>query len=679
MKNIYKEYLFDKHILVNDTGKDEKNAFSSIFALANKLGIEITEGYELATLEVFNFAATSIGMFIPEPFYRGFPETVRKLSTEEKLFDQLYHYFNTYRLGNFEEPGHSVFEQDFERAAFQEGYTKSSFIIVEETVAEVKLKEFCSDLVKSTRPLSCSQFDMLAEYMKDYSYSPTEFASKDTVIRLIVNTKDMTLAKYLALSDVIKILDYILSLGYDVCDIGKINLKNSDRKFITSVINEIFKIGYVNVRECFEKRKIWVGLLHHLHYKPGTDAEEEFVSAIRGGKNQSVYSKFEAAIAANDICRAADIILSGKGQSALLRNLNYLLSRAVSDSDVEYVLKKVNSKNAILLIQLLTQYANYAADDARTFKFAKHGRLVHHEEDEYEQGHRKSRLDESLIIRIRKIILRKLEETLSCKLGKVYIDSDMKNIALPLNEGTSIGGYGALPCGSRIKIPESKKLRAFTYWEQVNDVDLSIIGIDDEGNQTEFSWRTMFKENEDAIVFSGDQTSGYEGGSEYFDIYPEAFCKKFKNLKYLICANNVYSQLPFAEFFCKAGYMTRDTEDSGEIFEPKTVKSSFRITADSTTAYLFAIDIKSRDFIWLNIADKSMRQIAGTERLAFFKSYMNITDVINLENLFVMLAERVVSDPEDADVIVSDKESDFVVGKEIIRSFDFEKILTLLN
>ena len=60
------------------------------------------------------------GENVPKPFYRGFPQSVRNLSTEELLFDQLAHYFNTYGLGNFEEPGHSMLEKDFERAAFQE-------------------------------------------------------------------------------------------------------------------------------------------------------------------------------------------------------------------------------------------------------------------------------------------------------------------------------------------------------------------------------------------------------------------------------------------------------------------------------------------------------------------------------------------------------------------------------
>ena len=80
----------------------------------------------------------------------------------------------------------------------------------------------------------------------------------------------------------------------------------------------------------------------------------------------------------------------------------------------------------------------------------------------------------------------------------------MANYALPLQENTSQGGFGVLPKGSRIHIENAKIIRAFTYWEKVNDIDLSVFGIDAKGRQTEFSWRTMAGRKPDAIFFSGE-------------------------------------------------------------------------------------------------------------------------------------------------------------------------------
>ena len=70
-----------------------------------------------------------------------------------------------------------------------------------------------------------------------------------------------------------------------------------------------------------------------------------------------------------------------------------------------------------------------------------------------------------------------LRKLLAGKLGRVYVSPDMYNIALPLQENTSNGGYGVLPKGSRIHIEEGKKIRAFTYWEKVNDIDSALFRL----------------------------------------------------------------------------------------------------------------------------------------------------------------------------------------------------------
>ena len=44
-----------------------------------------------------------------------------------------------------------------------------------------------------------------------------------------------------------------------------------------------------------------------------------------------------------------------------------------------------------------------------------------------------------------------------------------------------------------------------------------------------------------------------------------------------------------------------------------------------------------------------------------------------------MMAEEMVENPSEADVIVSDRAADARDGAEIIRSCDFEKVLAYLN
>lgn len=59
MHDIYKQFLFEKHRLVNETGPDP-HAFETAFSLANLLGIRLTAGAEMASSEMIHFAQEQI-------------------------------------------------------------------------------------------------------------------------------------------------------------------------------------------------------------------------------------------------------------------------------------------------------------------------------------------------------------------------------------------------------------------------------------------------------------------------------------------------------------------------------------------------------------------------------------------------------------------------------------------
>ena len=138
----------------------------------------------------------------------------------------------------------------------------------------------------------------------------------------------------------------------------------------------------------------------------------------------------------------------------------------------------------------------------------------------------------------------------------------------------------------------------------------------------------------------------------------------------------------------------RDKLDSGEIFEPKTVQTSFLINCPSMFAYLFGIELETREFVWLNVMRGGEIIVAGATNLGFLKQYLNVTKIMNVHRFFEMAATELVTDPAQADVIVSDRPEDWKLAnsvlndekaaesmpeKQCIRSFDFEKLLALMN
>ncbi len=673
----FRKFLFSKGTLVSSATSPD--AFAARFALANMFNISITRGQQYAHEDMISFVADMLGECVPQPFYRNFPKSVRELAPNQLLFDQLCHYSITYGLGNFAEAGYSLFEEEFERLAFKENVEIKKFIILTESEAHERLAEYVEDMLKGTRPLSDVQYELVKTYIDKCSYEIKNCACKDTAIRLLLDTENAKYARFLALSDVIKLVDTMNYEGYNNTNIKKLNLRNQDRRFIARVINAIFDGGRINVRECFEKKAVWCGLLHHIHYHPRIPEAERFVALMRGNENWSVYSGFERAMTARDIRAAVTCLLEGKGSGALFRHLNYILSRCTDEEDVAFVMESLHTKNAVVLIQLIMQYANYVADADRKFKFTRYNKLKIHTETDEEQSKRKSALPSERVDELSAVMFANLRKLLAGRLGKVYVASDMYNIALPIQENTSNGGYGVLPKGSRLHIEEGKKIRAFTYWEKVNDIDLSAIGITEDGRQVEFSWRSMFKLQSNEIAFSGDETAGYGGGSEYFDVDVALFKKNHPEIKYMVFCNNVFSRAYFSKCLCKAGYMLRDVQDSGEVFEPKTVKSSFVINCDSTFAYLFGIDLEKNDFVWLNMSFGNNATVAGSTSMKFLIDYFKITSVINMGMLFEMLATEIVESPANADVVVSDEELDGCENAEVIRSCDFEKVMALLS
>ena len=711
LKDSFHEYLFNKGYFVAEAGDAgiTDRAFETVISLAELFGIQIVSGQDKADPSMIKTAAALLGDNIPEPFYRGFPESVKELSSDELLFDKLYSYYMTYGLGMFDNSWHSVLERDIVRKVFSEATQVRPYKIISEEEAAGLLRDAADDMVRSTRPLNDSQYSMLLDMISALDYKVTKCACKDTIVRLILDTRDPEYASLLKLSDVIRMVEYMQEFIYkpeilelkkkqkkkrkrkDVsqgaeeekeekikADIYNLNLRNKDRKLITAVLDSIFLNGNANISDCCEKKRQWSGLLHHLHYKPVNQGAREFVKIIRGKTNYSAYSAFEKAMTDGDIKGAVDILLEKKGSSALLRNLTYILSRCKTDEAVEYVLSHVESNNKILLMQLMLHYSSYSDHEPRTFIFTRFNKLCRYSEEPEAVILRKW-VPDAVIGKLQEKIYSLLKEAAAGTLSRVYIDPEMKKTALPLQENTAMGGLGILPKGSRITIPEGKKIRGFTYWEQVNDVDLSVQGIDPDGRGIEFSWRTMDEMQSDSVCFSGDETAGYEGGSEYFDIEINAFREEYPNIEYLIFCNNTYSDVRFSNCYCKAGYMLRDIDDSGEVFEPKTVESSFGITCDSRQAYLFALDLKKREFIWLNLGSSSNLDVAAKENIRFLEKYFNMTDVINVYDYAVMLASEVVDDPEAADVVFSDKPLKLKDGAQQIRSIDTEKLTALMN
>ena len=204
----------------------------------------------------------------------------------------MVHYITTYGFGCFDRTGHSLLEDYMGRTVFNEKTNTKDFVVLKESDAVIKLEEYIDGLTSNTRPLSDSDYELVLEHVNDgYVIS---CGSKNLAIKLLIDTRDVRFADAIQLFDVIKLVSELNYQVYGNKNMKKLNLKNKDRKFITEIIDHMFDTNTVKLTDimtCCEKKKLWNGLLHHIHYRSSKENARSFVELMRGKINISANGK----------------------------------------------------------------------------------------------------------------------------------------------------------------------------------------------------------------------------------------------------------------------------------------------------------------------------------------------------------------------------------------------------
>lgn len=125
--------------------------------------------------------------------------------------------------------------------AFQEETEVQEFVIQTEEKAEETVRVIVKDLLSGSRPLSERQYTLVLTFIRDHLENIPDIVSKNTCVRLLIDTKNLSLADSLNLSDVMKIVDELNYRYYHNDNPKKLNLKNQDRKFLTALWTECFE------------------------------------------------------------------------------------------------------------------------------------------------------------------------------------------------------------------------------------------------------------------------------------------------------------------------------------------------------------------------------------------------------------------------------------------------------
>jgi stress response protein SCP2 len=195
------------------------------------------------------------------------------------------------------------------------------------------------------------------------------------------------------------------------------------------------------------------------------------------------------------------------------------------------------------------------------------------------------------------------------KLGKVYIDEELKDYIVPFSQRSASKALKTIARGSRIDILETATaIRTFIYWKEPQgnrtDIDLSAVMYDENWNYKEHISYTNLRSIRYKAAHSGDITSAPKGASEFIDLDLESV--RNYGGRYVVFSVNSFTGQHFVDLpECFMGWMARKDVNSGEIYEAKTVKNKIDITSQSTICIPMVLDLYHSKVIWADISLKS--------------------------------------------------------------------------
>lgn len=414
------------------------------------------------------------------------------------------------------------------------------------------------------------------------------------------------------------------------------NFKRSERRFLLSLIDKFDSPEEMNMY-----RTMWIRLGEKLnpgdYYKKYKNAAKNF-KIIRDPNIKVVgfHGRVNKLLAKGEEKKSLDELKTRPGE--FVRRFNEFAKKSNYDKKLVDDLKEIGEKvSTPVLIQFYNFFLNSLNPNKKYRIFFPKGTLTKawvKNNDLY--------IPNDFCIRV----LSEIEEILIKKFSKlepienVYIDEELYNYPVPMNIRNQLDGLKVIPRGTRFYI-ENNYIRFFMYWmnsDERIDLDLSTGFYDENWEMVNHISYTNSRDKKIDSCHSGDITDAPNGASEFIDIN----IKKLKDngIKYFVPSIFSYTeqsfyQVPKALF----GWMGRERINSGEIYEPLTVKNKFNLTSEGSISVPFVFDVEKREVTWLDLALENEGFLSGPNNIESVR--LNLAKLCEsyMENTLFSVAE----------------------------------------
>ena len=538
-----------------------------------------------------------------------------------------------------------------------------------------------NEMLSSNASLTNKDRDIVRSFVCTYeenilkNYLPNEIPFKETRCQLIAEGKRANMQSISQLpvstaTDVLRIAAYLSDGDISLATNTKFKLSKSQRRWLVGKLESV-----INADDIIRHKGKWKRLFHCLHIGTFEDApkSKELASTLRDGKLQGHNGIIEDALINQSLGVLLEQLSKKPGEFA--RRADHLLRLFCAD-DAKTILEKFSSiitdVDTRVLVQMLGHFIHRQAcqdvNQKTNNNKLKITRVAIPKGQIANVMVLKNELPMIAPIALQQLIAM-IKNTLTArfsklpKLGKVWIDSELKKSPVPLQMRTAAEGLKVVQRGTRLAMSDKNILRFFIHWVGA-DLDLSACFLtDDLKFHSEIAYYALTSDMSSRgynAVHSGDITyaPAPDGACEFIDIELDSISDK--TIRYIAMDVRVYEGGAFPTQQANVGWMYREKLGTeGEIFDARSVDQRISISASSHSCMVAVFDIKEREVIWLDLAGSSRKLKSGNN---VANNRFNIEDLLEaslnfhqisiyeLLELHALSRGEITTSKEDADL-----------------------------
>ena len=619
------------------------------------------------------------------PMYKGFPQEVMDMSDAELYINAILHYVS-YGTWSPESENNS-------RIPLNEKVKMQTIDIGDEKDCIALF----SNLLNSNYPFSPQDYadiNVLGKQFNIYEAMPPFIINRENMANLAkilyenAENKEEKSAVLFNFKSQIKSPTDVLRLSNTIFGNGdatlteKITVKKVGRPERRALLGLIEHCPHI-AEDMKINRKAWVRMGEILH--PG-EFKQKYPKAYRAFQSmrennlakdvKTFNSLAESAITSGDIDKLRTFANEKPG--VIARNLDRLLRDAKDPNEILTIWQEIAPKVAPALLWQVHSHFKRRCDEYDTDAlriFVTNG--LKSQTKVMEDNTKKLSLGYyDATVKITENAIKEVYKN-KPQMNKVYIDPEVALCRVP--NGTRDAQKGSAPLAKGSRIPFGKDaniVRAFVWWTNTNndsdslydrrvDIDLSAGILDKDLKLVRRC--SFYNLSDEGYTHSGDITSGGDadgkGVAEFIDIDIDKI-KKAYNARYFVFTVNSYTHqqycdMPHAHF----GFMERENQMEGEIFEPSTVQQLVKLNAPATAETICMFDLERREMIWMDEVGMEAaygRALNNTIDANWQGTQMGCYKALHMEKPFISDVIRLNVEARGGEIVYNKDEADLV-------------------